>query len=198
MPELIWIVGALGSAFVGLVLTILFQDRISVVLVKILRGFWSDGGKRTVSGDWYTYYTATPEVATSPTAAIPSGAIEIIRLRQIGSRVAGANVMKSRDYAIIAVLRDGSYLTGTWRDLSEGRYHWGGFQLWWLDSGRGMVGKFVGKDSRNHINHGMWLWARSEVGLHKLAEWAATKGGYTFDLETFQRGLDVALEREVN
>ena len=198
MPVLIWMGGALGSAVIGLLLTLIFQDKVSVFLAKSSRGFWAGGGSRTVSGRWYTYYAATPEVATSPTAAVPSGSIEIIRLRQIGNRIAGANESKSRDYVIVAILRDGSYLTGTWRDFSEGRYHWGGFQLWWLDSGKGMVGKFVGKDSRNHINHGMWLWARSEYGLYHLAEWAAAKGGYIFDITAFKCGLDAALERDSN
>jgi hypothetical protein len=130
---------------------------------------------------------------TSRSAAMPSGSVEIIRLKQVGTHVSGTNDLKSRNYLILAVLRDRCYLTGTWRDLSEGRYHWGGFQLWLLDNGRGMAGKFVGKDSKNHINHGIWLWAHTEQGLYELADWAASKGGYSFDLARFKHGLDVAL-----
>jgi hypothetical protein len=111
----------------------------------------------------------------------------------VGKRVSGTNDLKSRDYLILAVLRDGCYLTGTRRDLSEGRYHWGGFQLWLLDNGRGMIGKFVGKDSHNHINRGIWLWAHDVQGLYTLADWAASKGGYSFDLSEFKQGLNGAL-----
>lgn len=198
MTVLIWLAGALASAIIALLLTLLFQDNISVFLAKTSRGFWSAAGNRSVTGRWYTYYATIPEEATSPTAAVPSGSVEVIRLRQIGNRVAGANEQKSRDYVIIGVLRNDSYLTGTWRDFSERRYHWGGFQLWWLDSGSGMVGKFIGKDSRNHINHGMWLWARSENGLYELADWAATRGGYGFDVVMFKCGLDAAIQRKLD
>lgn len=61
----------------------------------------------------------------------------------------------------------------------------GGFQLYWSDDGHGMVGKFVGKDSQNHINHGIWIWARDMDALSDLAYWAATAGGYEFDSAKF-------------
>jgi hypothetical protein len=189
----LWIAGAVASAFIGLVFTVLFQDRLSIILVNVLRGVWVGDRRRSISGDWFTYYAVVPDRATSSSAAEPSGSIEVIRLSQVGNRVAGVNTSRSRDYQILAVLRDDSYLTGTWRDFSEGRYHWGGFQLWWLDNGRGLVGKFVGKDSRNHINHGIWLWARKKDDLYRLADWTCSKGGYAFDISDFKSGLDAAL-----
>jgi hypothetical protein len=82
---------------------------------------------------------------------------------------------------IPGTLRDNSYFTGTWQDLSGDRYHWGAFQLWWHSKEeRGMVGKFVGKGSDNHIDHGIWLWARDERKLCDLADWAVSKG-YSLD-----------------
>jgi len=59
-----------------------------------------------------------------------------------------------------------------------------------------MVGKFVGKDSRNHINHGVWLWARRAERLHDLASWAADAGGYEFDTQAFTEGINEALAPE--
>jgi hypothetical protein len=192
MSYLLWAIGVVAGAFLGLIFTILLQDKIAIILVKVLR-IWVYEGERAISGKWYTYYVIIPDRATSASAKIPSGAVEVIRLRRAGSRVTGSNVRASRDYIILGVLRDGCYLTGTWRDLSEDRYHWGGFQLWWLDSGAGMVGKFVGKDSKNHINHGIWLWSRTEGGLYNLIDWAAGKGGYKFDSAKFRTELDYAL-----
>jgi hypothetical protein len=126
----------------------------------------------------------------------PRRSIEIIRLRKIGKRVFGVTVASRRDYRISGIFQDGKYLTGTWRDSSKGRYHWGGFQLCWLDNGRGMVGKFVGKDSENHINHGIWLWTRDEANLPGLLAWASTRGGYSFDKDRMLKALRRALTKQ--
>jgi len=192
MTYLLWVVGIIAGAFLGLVFTILMQDRISILIARALGGLYIYDSSRSISGDWYTYYVVLADRTTSVSAKIPSKSIEIIRLRRVGSRVTGVNVRESRDYIILGTLRDGSYFTGTWRDVSRDRYHWGGFQLWWLDSGQGMVGKFVGKDSRNHVNHGIWLWCRSEEGLYNLADWAASRGGYRVDAAYLKAGLDAA------
>jgi hypothetical protein len=178
MSLLIWTVGAIVSAFIGVLLTVLFQDRISEGLLRTMRGFSSDGGRRTLAGEWYTFYCVSPERGTSPSASAAKGAVEIIRLRQVGSRVAGANSERTRNYTISAVLQADYCLTGTWRNFIDGRYNWGAFQLCWLDNGQGLVGKFAGKDSSNHINHGLWLWARTQDGLYSIANWTATIGGY--------------------
>lgn len=90
---------------------------------------------------------------------------------------------------ILGTLQAEFYLTGTWRDLSEDGYHWGAFQLWWHPNARGMVGKFAGKGSDNHIDHGIWLWVRDsqkpddKQRLYDLVNWAADKekGGYLLD-----------------
>lgn len=193
MALLLWAIGIVAGAFIGLIFTTLLQDQIAIIFVRLLRGLWIYEGQRSISGSWYTYYAIIPDHATSASAKKPSGAIEVIRLRRVGSRVTGSNNRASRDYIILGVLRDGCYLTGTWRDLSADRYHWGGFQLWWLNDGAGMVGKFVGKDSKNHINHGIWLWSRAEYGLDNLVDWAADTGGYRINSEQLKSELHAAL-----
>ena len=195
MSVLLWVIGAIASAFLGLLFTLLFQDQISLILVRILRGFWVGGERRTVSGDWYTYYSVSPERGTSVSAAAPNDAVVVVRLRHLGNRVAGMSVTKHRDYTIIGTLQDRSVLTGTWCDYLGGRYSWGALQLWWLSNGRGMVGKFVGKDAQNHINHGIWLWARTRDELYALADWAASNGGYILDSTDLKRRIDMALDR---
>ena len=179
-------VGAIGSAFIGLMLTVLFQDQVSAVVVKLLRGLNVEDGRRNVSGIWHSYYAVSPETGTSPSAA--DEGILMIRLRQVGKRVTGAGVENSRDYFIIATIQD-SYLTGTWRNSINERYSWGAFQLWLLNDGRGMAGKFVGKDSGNHINHGIWLWARTEHELKEVANYAVNSG-YAPDIGELTARLD--------
>ena len=61
-----------------------------------------------------------------------------------------------------------------------------------------MVGKFAGKDSHNHINHGIWLWARTEGGLYSIADWAATNGGYVSDASELKSRLDAAVRYHSN
>jgi len=176
MAALVWVASAIASAFLGLLLTILFQDRVEVVLAKLLRGLSVGEARRSFSGDWCTYYEVAP--GSAPTlASSPTADVEMIRLKQIGSRVTGTSAYKNGDFVILAALRDGSTLTGEWRNFSDGSYHWGAFQILWLDNGLGMVGKFVGKDSAGHVNHGLWLWARNADRVRKVAEWAATQGG---------------------
>lgn len=190
MPLLLWVAGAIAAAFVGLVLTLLFEDQVSVILVKTLHGFWINNGHRNLSGTWYSYYSVSPEWGTSPSAAASNDGILVIRLRQIGNKVAGTSL--SRNYFISASVQD-SYLTGTWRNTLGGRYDWGAFQLWW-PSGQIMAGKFVGRDSRNYINHGIWLWARTEKELNniKLVTLAADFG-YVSDIDALRVRLGAAL-----
>jgi hypothetical protein len=195
MHALIWAGGTVASCLMGLVLTTLAQDKVALMLAKLTRGIEFTGRGRDISGNWYTYYAVIPESTTSPSGATPSGSIEIIHLRKIAKRVFGVTVASSRDYRISGIFQDGKYFTGTWRDSSRGRYHWGGFQLCWLDNGRGMVGKFIGKDSENHVNHGIWLWTRDEADLIKLLHWAGARGGYSFSKESMSKGLRSALAR---
>jgi hypothetical protein len=189
----VWIVSAIASAFIGLLLTVLFQDAITDTLALLLRPLVPLRRGRDISGKWITYWSVVPEAASSSTAARPSTEITVIRLRRIGNRIIGTDATKKRHYAISARLQDGKFLTGIWRDYSNGRYQWGGFQLCWRDSGSGMVGKFIGKDSQNHINHGLWFWSRPESDLAALVTWADKEGRYEFDVTAFKRGIKTAL-----
>lgn len=191
MSLMLWVAGAVASALVGLMITILFQDRISAILVRAVPGFWITTNRRSLSGIWYSYYAVSPEHGTSFTAA-PADAVLLIRLRQIGSRVAGTSARESRNYAISAALQGDFYLTGTWRNFTGGRYDWGAFQLYWPSGSTGMAGKFVGKDSQNHINHGIWLWGRTEKDLHEMVA-RAVKLGYASDAVALTERLYAAL-----
>ncbi|WP_405808095.1 hypothetical protein OG729_24380 [Streptomyces sp. NBC_00210] len=117
--------------------------------------------------------------------------ITTFMLKRLQSRVTGLDVDQAAS-GIIATLKDATFLTGTWYDHSGERYQWGAFQLCWDDDGKGMIGKFTGKDSQNHINHGVWLWARQAEDLLRLAE-IAHQQGYQFDLALFQAGIRAAL-----
>lgn len=194
MQWLAWSAGIVFSAFLGVVFTVLLQDQVSDMVARILRVIASPNRGRRISGEWFTYWGIVSEPGSSSSAARPSTEVASIRLRRVGERVIGSDRAKGNEYVISATLQAGQFLTGTWHDSSNGRYQWGGFQLCWGDDGSGMVGKFVGKDSQNHINHGIWLWARNVEDLPRLADWAATSGGYQFESALFIRALNSALE----
>jgi hypothetical protein len=198
MAPLLWVASAIGSALIGLLLTILFQDRVSLVIAKLLQGRWLGEAQRDLSGTWHTYYSVIRDdgliAATSSTPAY-----EVVWLRQVGGRVTGTSANKSlRDFIVIATFHDNSYLTGTWRNTKHKRHYWGGFQLHLLANGYGMVGRFVGKDSNNRVNHGIWLWARNNEGLHKVAEWAVQSGGYALSLAALKSSIDATVMRELH
>jgi hypothetical protein len=193
MQVVVWIGSTVGGAIITLLLTVLFQDKVVDLMARALSITAIAGRGRVISGTWFTYWGIVPESTSSATAIRPSTEIAAIRLRRVGDRVIGSDATKGRNYVVSATLRDGKFLTGTWHDFSNSRYQWGGFQLCWDDEGSGMVGKFVGKDSRNHINHGVWLWARRAESLRDLASWAADAGGYEFDTQAFTEGIKEAL-----
>lgn len=192
MSLLLWTAGAVFSALVGLLITVLFQDRVSVALLKVLRGFRVDRNNRNLSGKWYSYFYIAPESGQSRTAAAMNR-ILTIRLRQVGTRVAGTGTENSRNYFALATFRE-PYLTGTWRNSIDGRNSWGAFQLLCHDNGRWMAGKFVGKDSGGHINHGLWLWAQTADELYQVVEWAAERK-YVSNATKFRTRLNAVLGR---
>ena len=194
MSLLLWLAGAVASAFIGLLLTILFQDQISSAVISALQGFQTGDGHRTLSGDWYSYYVIFPEKGTSSTARTARDTLRIIRLRQVGTRVAGRGIGKGRNYFTLAIFQE-PYLTGTWRNSINGRRSWGAFQLFSHDSSDWMVGKFVGKDSKAHVNHGIWLWARESNELYAAADWAGEEG-YVPDIAELKERLGIVLGRD--
>jgi len=198
MSLFLWIVGVIVSAFAGLLITVLFQDQISVALVRAHRGFRSNRSSRNLSGNWYSYFVVTSERGASD-SALAMSRILTIRLRQVGDKVAGVGVEMSRNYSAMATFQH-NYLTGTWQNAIDGRYSWGAFQLHCHSNGDWMAGKFVGKDSNNHINHGIWLWAKGKgkdkgkEGLENAAEWAKGKG-YISNKKEFSVRLENAMRK---
>lgn len=184
-----WIAGALGGALISLIVGVLFQERLTDLAARLVVRRPSQG--REIAGQWRTYWGVTTDPSSSQTAGTPSIVITTFMLKRLQSRVTGLDVDQAAS-GIIATLKDATFLTGTWYDHSGERYQWGAFQLCWDDDGKGMIGKFTGKDSQNHINHGVWLWARQAEDLLRLAE-IAHQQGYQFDLALFQAGIRAAL-----
>jgi len=196
MTLLLWIAGAIASAFVGLVISTLFQDRISLTLAKTLHFSMHRRGDRALPGDWYTYYEVyedkKPPGVKEKSCSEPSiFGVEVIRLKRIGSGYIGSSALTNRIFVLNGTFEEGIF-TGIWRNYTD-RYDWGSFQLRWLPNG--MVGKFLGRNSKNYVNHGIWLWSQTPDGLPEVLNKALVKDGYPIDKPNIGKRLDEALAR---
>lgn len=186
------ILTSLPGAVVGLILAVLFEDPLKDTAARVVGRVRRPN--REIAGEWATYWGVESDPTSSPTARVTTTTIMTFSLQHLRSRVTGRDAERSAA-GITASLKDETFLTGTWYDHTGERYQWGSFQLWWSPNGQGMIGKFTGKDSRNHINHGIWLWARKEHDLLKLADIASERGYQFDDLEAFKEGIRTALSQ---
>lgn len=164
----------IGGAVLGLVLTVLFQGALEGLAVRVFGALAPSPKSPNLKGTWYAYYEVVKDGSPlpSPGASVDSGRIEKLVISQVGSSIVGRNAKHSREYFLRLKLEDGCILTGTWRDQSGGRKHYGGLQLRWDYSGRYMTGKFVGRDRHNQVNFGPWVFTRQEADLQDLIdEW---------------------------
>ena len=113
----------------------------------------SKSGQRRIKGIWYSYYEVSPDgsLPDPPGSALDPVRIERIQFRQIGRIIMGKNVKTSRDYFLKLRLQDTTFLTGTWTDNSEQRYHYGSCQFCFDYSGQYLIGKFLGRDRLNYV-----------------------------------------------
>ncbi|MFF7566643.1 hypothetical protein ACFZB4_42640 [Streptomyces pseudovenezuelae] len=193
MGVLQWVAVGIAGWLLTAVLTALFQDQITELLARAVTRVRPPG--REVAGIWKTYWGVVPDdEGSSLTARQPSNVIVTFDLKRFRGQVTGRDT-KHASSQIKATLIDKTFVTGTWKDDSGDRYQWGAFQLHWDSDGNGMIGKFTGKDSRNHINHGIWLWARDKNRLLDLAR-AAARQGYEFNLQEFEIGIQAALNEQ--
>jgi hypothetical protein len=184
MQAVLWL---LVGALLSLLVTVLLSDAAESAFVRLL-GPWASRRGRDISGPWFTIYLVTRDRHSSPSATWRGKKVEEIRLYKIGSHVVGRSPTNKR-YGLRARLEEG-ILTGTWEHFLDGSDYWGSFQLLWGRTGNTMGGKFLGMDSANHINHGIWLWARKPEQLLPLAERMNERFGYDFDVDEVRRILE--------
>ena len=80
-------------------------------------------------------------------------------IRQLGSRFYSRFSVGSVDFFAVGKIEDDRYLTGTWRDKTEGGYH-GSFQLIIDPNSRDMAGLWIGFSTSGVVKHGVWEWHR--------------------------------------
>lgn len=173
MEVLLVVIGAV----LGLILTVLFSEPLASLVVRLAGPLSILPTNRTVKGEWFAYYEVIPDglPPLRPGEPINAGRVERIKFSKIGAAVVGQNMRDSRSYFLRLRMESDCILTGTWRDVSGGRYHFGAVQLVWDYSGDHMLGKYVGRDRHNDVNWGPWAFARTEAGLQPVIdEWRRT------------------------
>lgn len=83
-----------------------------------------------------------------------------VQLRQLGRRVFATVRAKQAQFDITGIIDGGRYVTGTWRDRTEGGYH-GAFQLVVDPSTRDMRGTWIGYSTGGSVKSGRFLWTRN-------------------------------------
>jgi hypothetical protein len=136
----------------GVVLTILLQDRLQWILARILSGVVPRSA-RNVKGIWEARYTYESNGQTKEER-------QLVELRQLGKHVRGKNLTAHRHwYKMRGKLELEIYLTGVWETITEGDIYHGAFQFVVRPEGNAMEGKWIGFNNKQEINHGPWQWS---------------------------------------
>ena len=165
MAVLIWFLGAIGSAFIGILLTVLFQDQAKVVLATRISRF-RKSQKRGVEGDWKaTFYVVRDKEAVAY--------VETIRLRRALGIVVGNITPHEQNYPALRAqetsrplrlrgeIGEAFFLTGLWFHPLDTHRFSGSFQLLIEPDGHEMRGKWVGfSSSLGTIDSGEWVFER--------------------------------------
>lgn len=160
------------GAVLALILTVLFSDPLASLVARLLGPFSSLSTGRTIKGQWFSYYEVVldGEIPRLPGMPIDTDRIEGVVFTKVGSAVIGKNTRDSRAYFLRLRMEDNCVLTGTWRDQSDNRHHFGAVQLVWDYSGGYMMGKYVGRDRHHDVNWGPWIFARNESQLQSVVD----------------------------
>ena len=165
MEVLIWLLGAIGSAFIGILLTILFQDQAKVVLATRISRLRKTQ-KRGIEGVWKaTFYVVRGKEAVAY--------VETIRLRHALGIVVGNITPHKQNYPALRAqetrlplrlrgeIGETFYLTGLWFHPLDTHRFSGSFQLLIDPDGHEMRGKWVGFSSTlGAIDSGEWVFER--------------------------------------
>lgn len=139
------------AVILSVVLTIIFQDRVHWLLIKIF-GKRVPHRRRVVTGIWFTiyFYKSKDRRITER---------HLFLFRQFGTQVIGFDLNgKNHKYQIRGSLEQEMYLTGLWRNIVDRDLYHGACQFVLNPKGDKMKGKWVGFDSNHEIQHGDWKW----------------------------------------
>jgi hypothetical protein len=169
MELLAWTVSAVGSAAIGIVLTLLFGDALKNATFSLMSKL-SLHDEDGLNGVWIaTFYYPHPDTGASTPFT------EAIRLEERLGMVTGRVVddphntpregrAKSKNpVRLRGQLKDNNYLSGIWLHPSRQAHYHGSFQLIVYPSGNDLRGQWIGfSQTKNEVVADRWEWVRAE------------------------------------
>ena len=161
-----------GALLAGIVLTVVLQGRVQWVLAKVLGGI-VPRGPRNVQGLWqakYIYFTRD---------GVERVEHHLLELQQFGKYARGCNLVgKKHWYNVSGRLENEIYLTGSWRNTSEGDLFHGAFQFVVNPEGDEMKGLWIGFNTDHKVKHGPWEWKLIDREINRRSRDRARKSHF--------------------
>lgn len=155
MHAILVAVGVALSALAGVIATVLFEDRIADLLVR-LGGRRGNCKRRRIGGCWYSIYwhrSVDGHVKSVRT---------LIRFRQLRERVVGESAGENLKFRVSGTLEQATFLTATWQNEARGSVYKGACQLIAEPEGDALVGRWVGWNKKRQVGSGSWVIVRLE------------------------------------
>ena len=155
---------AILTFILGIIIATLFQYLLSFplynLLSKIMLGIIPKP-KRGLTGIWEGLYAY-------PSKDSLKFEHQIMEIKQVGKYVKGKNLIsQAHNHKISGKIRNNTYFTGEWENVSNGEIWHGSFQFILHHNGQNMRGRWVGFDSKGVIQNGQWLWRLVSKDLSK-------------------------------
>lgn len=144
-------VGVLASLLAALIFPSLMEF-ISQMMVRYLE--WLPFRKKVdLKGKWESEWSVESDRFPKKVKCTNTN------VNQLGNRFYTTFKVGDADFYAYGEIDSGRYLTGYWKDKSEGGYH-GTFQLIIDPVSRNMNGLWIGYSTKGIVKHGEWEWHR--------------------------------------
>ena len=149
---LLVVAGFVGGLVLQVLAEVVLEDPLSNVVARVLGSRSRRPNK--ISGLWRARYNLA--VDGDPAKSHGFTEWEHLSVRQFRNHVWASSSGRPRAAGKIV---DGVF-TGVWYDRRDNRRHHGAVQFVVHIQGDRLIGKYVGVDSDNRVNHGEWFWER--------------------------------------
>ncbi|MEU9632588.1 hypothetical protein AB0D89_38270 [Streptomyces luteogriseus] len=146
---LLWVSSLLAGAIASAVIGIFLGSALEYLAARTIGAVWR-GGEYNVRGRWKSTYS----YRSRGNAHVGE---QIMQFHQVGRSIYAKNIGGTSPHRHFIKLKiDGSYLTGTWRNVARNANHYGVLQLRITADGTEMIGKWIGFDSNSSIQANSW------------------------------------------
>ena len=178
----------LVSALVSAVVFIIFEERITLALLRLTGGRFGTRPQGSLKGDWYSiFWYRSAEGAVDRVETV-------VAIRKVGSRLSFVAEGPNHKYQVLARLNSGSVVTGSWSNQRGPSLYEGACQFLAEPEGDALVGQWVGWNKGRRVAGGPWLLVRGPHPSVRARERGSSKlGSVEARLASLQQNELVAL-----